>query len=164
MADAERLKTLHGTCLSGHHDDRPIPVPQVGAGDEQERHEVPRSFITNIVKPRIEETLELVRERLARSGFEQKAGRRVVLTGGASQMQGFRELATTILDKQVRLGRPIRTPGLAEAVGGPAFSACAGLLAYALQDRAEATALQPEPEDAGFGRFARIGKWIRTNF
>jgi len=164
LQDAERLKTLHGTCLNGHHDDKPIPVPQVGVSEEQERHEVPRSFITGIITPRIEETLELVRERLAKSGFEQRAGRRVVLTGGASQLQGFRELSTRILDKQVRLGRPIRAAGLAEAVSGPAFSACAGLLSYALQDRAEAAAPQAETEAAGFGRFSRIGKWVKANF
>ncbi len=164
LADAERLKTLYGTCLRGHNDDDPIAVPQVGETEEHSHKEVPRSYLTGIITPRVEEILELVRERIAQSGFERIAGRRVVLTGGASQLQGLRELAARVLDKQVRLGRPIRVAGLAEATGGPAFSACAGLLAYALKDRAEAPAPNSESDLAAMGRFSRLGKWIRANF
>ena len=58
------------------------------------------------------------------------AGRRVVLTGGACQMPGMRDLAQHILDKQVRMGKLIRVNGLAEAVNGPAFATTAGLLTY----------------------------------
>jgi cell division protein FtsA len=164
IADAERLKTLYGTCLRGHNDDDTIAVPQVGETEEHSHKDVPRSLLTGIITPRVEEILELVRERIGRSGFDRIAGRRVVLTGGASQLQGIRELAARILDKQVRLGRPIRVAGLAEATGGPAFSACAGLLAYALKDRAEAPASTHEPDLAAIGRFSRIGKWLRANF
>ena len=49
-------------------------------------------------------------------------------TGGASQLPGLRDLAQMILDKQVRLGRPIRLNGLPDAVSGPAFSTAAGFI------------------------------------
>ena len=49
-----------------------------------------------------------MRSRLETSGFDKIAGRRVVLTGGASQLPGVRELSQLVLDKQVRMGRPIR--------------------------------------------------------
>ena len=79
-------------------------------------------------------------------------------------LQGVRELAARILDKQVRLGRPIRVGGLAEATGGPAFSACAGLLSYAQQQAAERMIRLPEPEPAPNGTISRIGRWLRANF
>ncbi|WP_300296190.1 cell division protein FtsA [Ferrovibrio sp.] len=165
LAHAERLKTLYGTVLPSPSDDtETIDVPQVGETDDHAHNQVPRSILTGIIKPRLEETLEQVRERLAQSGFEKLAGRRVVLTGGASQLQGVRELAARILDKQVRLGRPIRVGGLAEATGGPAFSACAGLLSYAQQQAAERTIRLPEPEPVSNGAISRIGRWLRTNF
>ncbi|MFN4163859.1 MAG: cell division protein FtsA [Ferrovibrio sp.] len=165
LAHAERLKTLYGTVLPSPSDDtETIDVPQVGETDDHAHNQVPRSILTGIIKPRLEETLEQVRERLAQSGFEKLAGRRVVLTGGASQLQGVRELAARILDKQVRLGRPIRVGGLAEATGGPAFSACAGLLSYAQQQAAERTIRLPEPEPAPNGAISRIGRWLRANF
>ncbi len=162
---AERLKTLYGGALAGHSDESEmIDVPQVGETDSQLPNHLPRSILIGIVKPRVEETLELVRDQLARSGFDKVAGRRVVLTGGASQLQGVREVAARVLDKQVRLGRPIRVGGLAEATGGPAFSACAGLLSYARADRAEATESVPQPEEISAGRFGRIGRWLKANF
>lgn len=165
LAHAERLKTLYGTVLPSPSDDtETIDVPQVGETDEHAHNQVPRSILTGIIKPRLEETIEQVRERLAQSGFEKLAGRRVVLTGGACQLQGVRELSARILDKQVRLGRPIRVGGLAEATGGPAFSACAGLLSYAQQQGAERMIRLPEPEPAPNSAVARIGRWLRANF
>jgi cell division protein FtsA len=165
LIHAERLKTLYGSATAGHTDESEmIDVPQVGEGDEHAANHVPRSLLVGIIKPRVEEILEMVRDRIARSGFEKVAGRRVVLTGGASQLQGMRDLGARILDKQVRLGRPIRINGLAEATGGPAFSACAGLLAYAQQARAEAADSDGAVELQDFNRFERFGRWIRANF
>ncbi|MCW5732454.1 MAG: cell division protein FtsA [Alphaproteobacteria bacterium] len=165
MAHAERMKTLYGSAIPSASDENEIiDVPQVGETERHSANHVPRSVLVGIIKPRVEETLELVRERLANSGFEKVAGRRVVLTGGASQLQGMRELAARVLDKQVRLGRPIRVAGLAEATGGPAFATCAGLLSYAQRMQAEQVEHAPEPAQQAGGRLARIGQWLRMNF
>ncbi|HYM30565.1 MAG TPA: cell division protein FtsA [Candidatus Cybelea sp.] len=164
-AHAERMKTLYGGAIAGSGDHGEIiDVPRVGETEHHSPNHVPRSMLVGIVRPRVEETLELVRDRLTRSGVEHLAGRRVVLCGGASQLQGMRELAQRVLDKQVRMGRPIRVGGLAEATGGPAFAACAGLLTYALRARAEAVDGMSEPDEAPSGRFARLGQWLRANF
>ncbi len=103
---AERLKTLYGSVHASPDDDRELlPVPLVGE-EEHQMAKVPRTAVVNIIRPRLEETFEMVRERLDASGFARAAGARVVLTGGASQLGGVRELAATILDRPVRLGRP----------------------------------------------------------
>ncbi len=95
------------------------------------------------------------------SGFDKLVGRRIVLTGGACQLPGTRELAALILDKQIRVGRPLRIAGLAEATNGPAFATTAGLVHFALSERAElprhGRALQDEPN----GLIGRVGHWIR---
>lgn len=162
---AERLKTLFGNCLSSHADDREtITVPQVGVEDDAKSVQIPKSFLVGIIAPRIEETLELVRSRLEASGLDKLAGRRVVLTGGASQLPGVVELARQILNKQVRLGRPRGLTGLAEATSGPAFSACAGLLSFAVDDRGDARGLAIPKHEANGGIFSRIGGWLRENF
>jgi len=165
LPQAERLKTLFGNCLSSHADDREtITVPQVGAEDDTKSMQIPKSFLVNIVAPRIEETLELVRSRLEASGFDKLAGRRVVLTGGACQLPGVVELARQILNKQIRLGRPRGLTGLAEATSGPAFSACAGLLSFAVDDRGDARGLAIPKHETNGGIFSRIGGWLRENF
>jgi cell division protein FtsA len=88
----------------------------------------------NIIRPRLEETLEMVKDRLDSSGLTRAAGGRVVLTGGACQLGGARELAGRILNKQVRLGRPVALRGLPDSASGPAFATAAGLLAWASGD------------------------------
>ena len=54
----------------------------------------------------MEETFEFVRSRLDKSGFDDVAGRRVVLTGGASQLPGIRELAQRMWTSKCALAAP----------------------------------------------------------
>ncbi len=129
LAHAERLKSLDGSALSSPEDERAmLPVRLVG---EPEHHiaKVPRKAIVGIIIPRLEETFEMVRERLDSLGSI--AGNRVVLTGGASQLQGVRELASSVLGRPVRLGRPAMARGMPENMSGPAFAVALGLLGWA---------------------------------
>jgi cell division protein FtsA len=162
---AERLKTLNGSAVAGPDDDRHmLSVPQLGENGADAVQQVPRSMLTGIIQPRIEETLELVRDRLNASGVARLAGRRAVLTGGAATLTGVRELAARILDKQVRIGRPLKIHGLAEATEGPAFSLCAGLLVAAVRGQAEPASLLDQHAGVAGGRVARIGRWFKENF
>jgi cell division protein FtsA len=166
LATAERLKTMYGSTLASPADAREIlRVPLVGEDEDQPSLEIPRSYLVQIIRPRVEETLELVRAHLEAAGVDRVAGRRAVLTGGASQLPGVRELAEQVLDKQVRAGRPLRLRGLAESVAGPAFATCAGLLRHAVQDHVERPMLAEPPRPGGlFGPVERIGRWLRENF
>ncbi len=156
------MKALFGSAISSTLDEREtIAVPQIGEEEDGHVNHVPKSMLVSIIAPRIEETLELVRNRLEASGCDKIAGRRVVLTGGACQLHGVRELAGLILDKKVRIGRPMRIDGLAESTHGPAFSTAAGLLYFAMSERAESP--RP-PRIAHSGIFGRMGQWLRANF
>src|SRR5947209_3870196 len=131
VSHAERLKTLYGNAQASPDDEREmLPIPLVGE-EEHQFHRVPRSEVVRIVRPRLEETFEMVRDSLEKAGLAREAGNRVVLTGGASQLAGAREMASRILDRQVRLGKPVHVRGLPEIASGPAFATAAGLLAWA---------------------------------
>ncbi len=163
VVHAERMKTLHGSAMASAADEREmIDVPQVGEEDRASGNNVPKSLLVRIIQPRLEEIFEQVRSRLEQSGFAKLAGRRVVLTGGASQLPGTRELAQLILDKQVRLGRPTRIGGLADANGGPAYSTAAGLLIHAVRHPTELPVNVHEAVSGG-GIWARVGTWLREN-
>lgn len=162
---AERMKTLYGSAIPSPADEREmVTVPQVGETGSDAVQQVPRSILVGIIQPRIEETLELVRDRLEAGGFARMAGRRLVLTGGAGQLTGVRELAARVLDKQVRIGRPLRIQGLAEATEGPAFSACAGLLSYAIRRPDESRDVVEAAANREGGRLLRVGRWLKENF
>ncbi len=161
---AERMKILYGSAIATATDDKDlIDVPPLGEEDSSHPNHVPRSYLVSIIAPRLEETLEMVRERLSDSGLGAIAGRRVVLTGGASQIPGLRELAQKYLEKQVRLGRPIRLLGLPDVVSGPAFSTTAGLLHYVTERGAEMPAEILANVEAGT-LWQRAQLWLRDNW
>ncbi|HUA76915.1 MAG TPA: cell division protein FtsA, partial [Acetobacteraceae bacterium] len=63
VAHAERLKTLYGNAESSPDDEREmLPVPLVGE-EEHQIARVPRAMVVSIIRPRLEETFEMVRER-----------------------------------------------------------------------------------------------------
>lgn len=163
-AHAERMKTLYGSAVASRDDDREvIDVPALGEGQAGGANHIPRSLLVSIIRPRVEETLEMVRNRIEAAGLHRSAGRRLVLTGGASLLQGTRELAGQIFGKQVRVGQPIWLKGLNEAMSGPSFATCAGLLRYAQHEPGE---LVPGPWVAQAGlleRFGRFGQWLKEN-
>ncbi len=163
---AERIKTLYGSALPSVSDHREmINVPYVGEKSDDVVNKIPRSMLTGIIQPRIEEILELVRARLDHSGFSEMAGKRLVITGGASQLNGVRELAQRILGKQVRLGSPPVLAGLPDMAQSAPFSTCPGLISYA---RSPLAGDQNIPEwglaSSNGGYFVRVGQWIRENF
>ena len=162
---AERMKTLYGGALASADDEREtIDVRLIGEGEDAGANPVPRAQLTRIIRPRLEEIFEMVRARLEASGFAERAGRRMVLTGGASQLQGLPELATQMFGKSVRLGRPRNIQGLAEATGGPAYSTCAGLLHYAQARRAAPFEQPLGGALSGERRWGRIGQWLHEHF
>lgn len=167
VAHAERLKTLYGSALPSLCDDREmVPVPLVGERGRDTVTEVPKSMLTGIIQPRLEETFEIIRDRMRASGFARLAGRRAVLTGGASQLTGIRELAASTLDLQVRLGYPQKLPGIPEKAKGPAFAVAGGLLDYAASPDVETVSIAEADmaRRAAGGYFSRVGRWIKDSF
>ena len=131
LIHAERMKTLYGNVQSSPDDDREmLMVPIVGEEDHQLAR-VPRSQVVHIIRPRIEETFEYIKDRLDSAGLTRAAGNRVVLTGGACQLAGVRDLAAHMLGRQVRIGRPVSLRGLPEMATGPSFATAGGLLSWA---------------------------------
>jgi cell division protein FtsA len=89
-----------------------------------------------------------------------------VLTGGASQLTGLPDLATRILGRPVRIGRPLGISGLPEDAKGAAFAAAAGLLVYpqaAHLERFEPRRTRHQMTGNG-GYIARVGRWLRESF
>ncbi|MCC5779356.1 cell division protein FtsA [Nitratireductor sp. B36] len=170
LEDAERLKVMHGSALISSSDDRDIvSIHPMGADPSEQPIQVPRAVMTRIIRARIEETLEMVRDKLNRSGYGGLVGRRVVLTGGASQLVGLPEATRRLFGRNVRLGRPLGVAGLPEAAKGAAFSASVGLLIYPQvaefenRGRGGKSGIFTRATGTG-GRFQRVSQWLKSNF
>ena len=167
LADAERLKTLYGACISSPSDERDtIAVHRVG-DDMDHPSYLPKSELVRIIRPRAEEILELVRDRLKAAGLSGHAGRRLVLAGGACQLTGLATLARTIISDQIRIGRPLGVEGLPESAKSPAFAAAVGLMVYpqvAGIEHFEPRRQNFTPGAGTDGYVARVGRWLKESF
>ena len=162
LAHAERMKTLWGNVDNSPDDDRDmLAVPRVGEPDHL-LAKVPRSMVVNIIRPRIEETLEQVRDALAESGLSQATGNRIVLTGGACLLPGVVNLASRILGHEVRVGRPGIPRGMPELASGPAFATAIGLVAWAAGRGGLFRDLEPDPVRER-GWFTRFVDYVRDH-
>ncbi len=148
LAEAERLKTLHGSVLPGLDEDlETLDLPMLGEEGTGTMQQVPRSLLSGIIRPRVEEILELVRERLAEGGMQRLGVRRVVLTGGGAQLLGLREMAERVLGGTARIGSPRPFTGLPKAMESPMFAVVAGLLRNAMEPVRQTFLPAPEGEE-----------------
>ncbi|MBF9031878.1 cell division protein FtsA [Rhodobacterales bacterium HKCCE3408] len=164
-AAAERLKTRYGGVVATGMDDREMIELEADTGDwHHDRRRVSRAELIGVIRPRVEEILEEVRDRLVAAGFDCLPSQRVVLTGGASQMPGLDGLASRILGNQVRLGRPLRVQGLPQSATGPAFSACVGLALFAAHPQDEWWDFEVPAERTPVRSIRRAVRWFRDNW
>jgi len=168
LADAERLKTLYGTCLPSGSDEREsIAVVQVGEDPDRPAY-ISKAQLVRIMRPRVEEILEFTRDRLKQAGFSSLAGHSLILTGGSSQMPGLPEETKRIIGKQARIGRPLGIKGLPETAKSPSFAAAVGLLVYPQMAKLErfraGRSASPQLDAGKQGYVARVGQWLKTSF
>ncbi len=164
VADAERLKVLYASVLPGREDERElIPVVPVGASVDEAPGQITRAMLTRIVRPRAEEILEAIRDRLQATGMMDVSGRRFTLTGGGSELTGLSELARRVIARNVRVGRPVGIANVPESAKGPAFAAVSGLLVYPQVCVNEFYAPRPPHRLTGTdGYLSRVGNWLRS--
>jgi cell division protein FtsA len=165
ISDAERIKTFYGSVLAESDERDMITVPAVNDDDREGPRLVSRASLVRIIKPRVEEILEMVRDRLAASPFASEPRAHVILTGGGSLLTGLPELAAQILNRPVRVGRPLGMAGLPEAANGPAFAVASGLLVY--PQAAHLEHFEPRRTRhlmTGTSYIARVGRWFRESF
>lgn len=169
FAAAERLKTIYGTAdASGPGMAERIEAPRLGDDGRLKASRMARGELAGMIIPRVEEIFEIVQSALKSSELAPILPKRTVLTGGASQLPGVRDMAASVLQQSVRLGRPIDADILGENYSNPAFSTAAGLISYEVKGFADASRAGAASALAGGmtgrGVFAKVFMWIKENF
>ncbi len=135
IQDAELIKVSDGCAMSSLlSEDKLLEVPAVGG---RKSREISRSVLTKIIEPRVEEIFSLVGREIAASGYKHLMSAGVVITGGASLLEGAPELGEFILEMPVRRGFPQGVGGLLDVVSSPIYSTAVGLLQYGMKNRSE---------------------------
>jgi cell division protein FtsA len=168
FAAAERMKTLHGAVgLSEVGALEMVEAPRLGPDGRLEAHQCSRADIAQVLRPRIEEILELMDGRLSKaSASGRPLPRRIVLTGGSSQLPSLQALAEDVFRAPVRLARPANIKGLGETYSSPAFAAAAGLLRWELMGGPDPSRSSGDraATDHGSGLMKRVFGWVQENF
>lgn len=127
-AEAEIIKKKFGCAMTSLIDSgNTIEVPSVGGRNPRT---LSHTTLTEVIEPRIEETLHLINNEILKSGFQELLGSGIVLTGGASQLEGIVELGEFIFEMPVRRGAALATSGLKEVVQSPAYTTAVGLVKF----------------------------------
>ncbi len=127
---AEILKRKYGSAMASIvNENESIEVEGVGGRNSRQ---IPRKDLADVLEARAEEVLNLIAHDIQMSGLMSFLGSGVVLTGGASQLEGLAEMGEFIFEVPVRRGGPAKVGGLADVVKQADYSTAVGLLLYGL--------------------------------
>lgn len=128
LRQAEQLKCESGNIGPDLEDPlKKVSIPPDGGFPGRT---VPLRSLQTVMRLRIEEILTLVREKVEKNHLFPHLGAGVVLTGGGAHLRGITSAVENIFGLACTIGRPRNVSGLATAVEGPEYAACAGVVQY----------------------------------
>ncbi|MEZ5776389.1 MAG: cell division protein FtsA [Hyphomicrobiaceae bacterium] len=162
---AERIKTFYGNLVGAASDEHELIPYSIVGEDDGLRYHTSKARIRRIIRPRIEETLEVVAERLLKSGCADYSGGRVVLTGGAAQLAGLPEFAQQVLGRTVRVAAPRPFGDLPESATTPPFATVHGLGHALITPGIVAGAIAESASGApSRGYLGQVTRWFMESF
>ena len=130
ISSAERLKTLYGSLVSSPSDDHEIIEIPIISGDKNSFKQITRSSLNAIIRPRIEETLEMIWQKIKDNNLNNKKLNNVVLTGGGAMMDNIEKYVETIFASGVRVSSPLEQLNLDNNFKKPNFCDIIGSILY----------------------------------
>jgi cell division protein FtsA len=156
---AEDIKIKYACALEQlARNDETIQVPSVG---DRTSRRLARQTLAQVVEARYRELYSLVLAELRRSGLENMVAAGLVLTGGASKIEGAGELAEEIFHMPVRLATPQGVNGLSDVVSNAIHATGVGLLLYGSRADYSRTGLI---NTGGDTIVDRVRSWFRGEF
>jgi len=134
LESAERLKTLYSSLISSPSDEFEIIEIPIISGESNKFNQINKLKINSIVKPRVEETLEIVWQKLKQNNLHKKQINNVVLTGGGSQLEGISQYAELIFSSNVRVGIPKKEIISESNIQNPSYADVLGCALYDYND------------------------------
>ncbi|MBZ5695752.1 MAG: cell division protein FtsA [Acidobacteriia bacterium] len=133
MPEAEKIKREHAQAFRELlMQDSAIEIASVG--DRPPRTVFAR-MLADIVEPRAQELLMLIRDELRRGGLESQIPAGIVLTGGGARLRGLVEMAERVFNLPVRVATPRGLAEMSEEVSQPEYSTAVGLVLYGARTR-----------------------------
>jgi len=156
ISEAERIKKAFGSATPSMAND----LEEIEIVQEGQARRIVRRRLTEIIQPRAEELLDLIKgEFMSCSGYD-IASTGVVLTGGCSLLQGLDKMAEAVLGLPVRIGVPKAISGCRDIINNPIYATGVGLVLHGLEDEASRM-FYPDAFTAIFGK---MKDWVNGIF
>lgn len=131
---AESLKVQFGAALGDFvPENKVVTIPGINGWEPKE---ISFKSLAYIIQARTEEIIESVYYQIQKSGYADKLGAGIVLTGGGAKLDALRQLVRFKTGLDVRIGFPIIAlpPDQEKVLDSPQFATAFGLLNKALRD------------------------------
>jgi cell division protein FtsA len=160
--EAETIKHSYGCAFSPLvRADETIEVSSVGG---REPKTVSRQILSEIIEARSKEMFDMLDMELTNSGYRDIITSGIVLTGGASAMEGIADLAESVFQCPVRVGTPIGLGGLIDVVNNPMYATSTGLIQYGLRADSTGKTRQLQGRNMFEKIFSRMRDWAEEFF
>ncbi len=160
--EAEAIKHAYGCAFSPLvRADETIEVSSVGG---REPKTVSRQILSEIIEARSKEMFDMLDMELTNSGYRDIITSGIVLTGGASAMEGIADLAESVFQCPVRVGTPIGLGGLIDVVNNPMYATSTGLIQYGLRVDKLGKTRQLQGRNMFEKIFSRMRDWAEEFF
>lgn len=153
---AEEMKKKYGSVM-------PVYDGSSESANElaQDGHGVSYQDLCGIIRARVEEVFKLIQLEIPDEG-EKVVPAGLVLTGGSSNLTGLAALGTDMLRLPVRIGAPVNTGGLDDALTDPRYATSVGLMLWAAKNRSTGEWRSPTISSALRNLAGRLRKLFRS--
>lgn len=176
VSEAEKIKIMHGSVLP--EDISEEEKIEVLAASGKERKKLSRKLLCQVIEPRMSEVFSLVKKELVTAGTTDLTPAGLILTGGASLLEGSEELASRITELPVRIGEPDYVSGLSNVIDNPVyikkgdtipraiFSTAVGLVEYGIEngDLKNNTVTKSNSSEVVSNFFSKLKNWFSEFF
>jgi cell division protein FtsA len=166
ISDSERIKIINGQLIEELENS--LSVIEVDSlGGEYDSIEITRKDLIAVIKPRVNEIINSIKDQIIKSGYNHLIANRVVITGGAAQMEGLIDITSKTLEKKARLGKANIIKGVPDNMRSSSFTAINSLLTYSMITNNDINSKSITKKNKPEGFYAYILKfknWIMENF
>ena len=166
ISDSERIKIINGQLIEELENS--LSVIEVDSlGGEYDSIEITRKDLIAVIKPRVNEIINSIKDQIIKSGYNHLIANRVVITGGAAQMDGLIDITSKTLEKKARLGKANIIKGVPDNMRSSSFSAINSLLTYSMITNNDINSKSITKKNKPEGFYVNILKfknWIMENF
>ena len=147
---AEKIKVESGCCWINENEDyEEVIIPGVGGRPPEETTQYE---LCQIIQPRVEEILGLVRDEVVHHSKLTQLNGSIVLTGGGAKMRGVVELTQSVWGtSSVRIGEVSDFGGLDKGYREPDFATAVGLVSWHRSDAPVSKAKKKSTQDSEKG-------------